>query len=100
VITIRFDTLVDAVNVGWLPSNVSGWGSCFGQPFSLKSGTVATNTDVSQGGLNWGVPCTPGADKYYLTVEFLVGQNPVLAYSEYFAVSREPQRPRYAALVQ
>eukprot|EP01048_Picozoa_sp_COSAG05_P010340 COSAG05_NODE_902_length_6664_cov_4.370754_4_plen_518_part_00 len=97
-VTLKFGTLVNALHAGWIPSNVSGWGSCFGQPFSNPSGIVVANTAISTGGFNWSVPCTPGAAKYYLTLEFVVNQNPVKTYSEFFAISREPQRPQYVGL--
>jgi hypothetical protein len=41
IVTLQFDTLVNALQAGWIPSNISGWGNCFGRPFSHASGTLS-----------------------------------------------------------
>lgn len=97
-LTMRFATLINAQQAGWVPSNVSGWGNCFGQAFADSSGVVVAGAPVTTGVYNWSVPCSPGAAKYYLTLEFSVSDNPVTVYSEFFAISREPQRPRNLVL--
>ena len=93
VVTLRFDSAFDVVASGWVPSNVSGWGVCYGQPFSESSGVIVRDTPADAGELPWTVPCTPGAIQYYLTFEYTVSQNAVAEPSEFFAISREPQRP-------
>ena len=94
VVTARFDSDFDVVAAGWVPSNVSGWGVCYGQPFSESSGIVVQDTPANSGEYYWNVPCAPGAQQYYVTFEFSVASNSATEPSEFFAISREPQSPK------
>lgn len=94
VISLRFDSDFDVIAAGWVASNVSGWGVCYGQPFSESSGIIVQDAAANAGEYDWNVPCVPGAQQYYISFEFTVASNPTTEPSEFFSISREPQSPR------